>query len=100
MITRMQPIQLNGFNTEVIEELCKTTETLKSFQQFADLEDPEKNLTFDNEDDLAAHVMANYIHGLASDLKFVLGYVATRNNLFISNHVHILGSDFNFGIHL
>ena len=95
-----------GFNMEVIEELCKTTETLQSFQRFVvlsfdemkiqqnlvfdkhsgeligyvDLGDPEKNFsTFDNEDDLATHVMVYYVRGLASDLKFALGYFATRN---------------------
>ena len=88
-----------GFNTEVIEELWKTTETLKSFQRFVvlffdemkiqqsvvfdkhsgelieyvDLGDPEKNFsTFDNEDDLATHVTVYYVHGLASNLKFAL----------------------------
>ena len=94
------------FNMKVIEELCKTTETLQSFQRFVvlsfdemkiqqnlvfdkhsgeligyvDLGDPEKNFsTFDNEDDLATHVMVYYVRGLASDLKFALGYFATRN---------------------
>ena len=88
-----------GFNTEVIEELWKTTETLKSFQRFVvlifdemkiqqsvvfdkhsgelieyvDLGDPEKNFsTFDNEDDLATHVTVYYVHGLESNLKFAL----------------------------
>ena len=91
---------------EVIEELCKTTETLQSFQQFivlsfdemkiqqnlvfdkqsgeligyVDLGDSENNFsTFDNEDDLATHVMVYYVRGLPSDLKFALGYFATRN---------------------
>ena len=95
-----------GFNMEVIEELCKTTETLQSFQRFVvlffyemnlqqnlvfdkhsgqfigyvNLEDPEKNIsTFDNEDDLPTQVMVYYVHGLASDVKFALGYFATRN---------------------
>ena len=95
-----------GFNIEVYKELCKTTETLKSFQRFAvlsfdemkiqqnlvfdkhageligyvDLGDLGKNFsTFDNEDDLATHVMVYYVRGLASDLKFALGYFATRN---------------------
>ena len=95
-----------GFNMEVIEELCKTTETLQSFQQFVvlsfdemkiqqslvfhkhsgeligyvDYGDPEKDFsTFDNEDDLATHVMVYYVRGLASDLKFALEYFATRN---------------------
>ena len=36
---------------------------------YVDLGDPEKNfLNFDNEDDLATHVMVYYVHGLASDL--------------------------------
>ena len=91
-----------GFNMEVIEELCKTTDTLQSFQRFVvlsfdemkiqqnlvfdnhsgeltgyvDLGDPEKNFpTFDNEDDLATHVMVQQI----SDLNFALGHFATRN---------------------
>ena len=91
---------------EVIEELCKTTETVQSFQRFVvlsfdemkiqqnlvfdkhseeligyvDLGDPEKNFsTFDNEDDLETHVMVYYVRGLASDLKFALGYFAARN---------------------
>ena len=95
-----------GFNNEVIEQLCKTTKTLKSFQRFvvlsfdemkirqnlvfdkhsgeliayADLVDPEKIFsTFDNEDDLAAHLMVYYVRGLASDLKFALGYFSIRN---------------------
>ena len=47
---------------------------------YVDLGDPEKNFsTFDNEDDLATHVMVYYVRGLASDLKFALGYFATRN---------------------
>ena len=89
-----------GFNIEVIEELWKTTETLKSFQRFValsfdemkiqqnvvfdkysgeligyvDLGDLEKNSsTFDNEDDLATYVIVYYVRGLASDLKFALG---------------------------
>ena len=95
-----------GFNNGVTEELCKTTELLKGFQQFVvlsfdemkirqnlvfdkhsgeliayvDLGDPEKKFsTFDNEDDLATHLMVHYVRGLASDLKFALGYFATRN---------------------
>ena len=40
-----------GFNIKVIEELCKTTETIKSFQQFAVLSFDEmkiqQNLVFD-----------------------------------------------------
>ena len=95
-----------GFSMEVIEELCKATETLQGFQKFVvlsfdqmkiqqnlvfdkysgeligyvDLGDPEKNFsTFSNEDDLATYVMVYYVLGLASDLKFALGYFATRN---------------------
>ena len=95
-----------GFNMEVIEELCKTTGTLQSFQPFivlsfeemkiqqnlvfdkhsgdviayVDLGDPEKNFsTFDNEDDLATHVLVYYVRGLASELKFALEYFTTRN---------------------
>ena len=87
------------FNMKVIEELCKTTETLQSFQQFAvlffdemeiqqnlgfdkhsgeligyiDLGDPEKKFSnFDNEDDLATHTMVYYVRGLASHLEFAL----------------------------
>ena len=47
---------------------------------YLNLGDPEKNFsTFNNEDDLATHVMVYYVLGLASDLKFALGYFATRN---------------------
>ena len=47
---------------------------------YEDLGDPEKTFsTFDNEDDLVTHVMVYYVRGLASDLKFALGYFATRN---------------------
>ena len=43
--------QTTGFNIEVIEELCKTTETLKSFQRIVVLSFDEmmiqQNLAFD-----------------------------------------------------
>ena len=96
-----------GFTNEVTEELCKTTETLESFQWFVilsfdetkiqqnlvfdkhpgelalyvDLGNPEKKFsTFDNEDDFATRVMVYYVHGQASELKFALGYFVKKSS--------------------
>ena len=47
-----------------------------------DLWDPSINYSpFENPDKLASHVMVFYIRGLASDLKFELGYFGTRGML-------------------
>ena len=97
-----------GFNPAVIDELIKTTKTLKDCQRnivlsfdemkiqenlvydkysgnlvgYVDLGDPDINYSsFDNADELASHVMVFYIRGLASDLKFELGYFGTRGML-------------------
>ena len=44
--------------------------------------DPSINYSsFENPDELASHMMGFYISGLASDLKFELGYFATRGML-------------------
>ena len=49
---------------------------------YVDLGDPDINyLSFDNADVLESHVMMFYIRGLASDLKFELGYFGTRGML-------------------
>ena len=93
--------QTTGFNMEVIEELCKTTETLQSFQQFVVLSFDEmkiqQNLVFDKH----SGELIGYV-----DLGDPEKNFSTFDNefhkkcLFISNHIHILGSNFHFGIYL
>ena len=47
---------------------------------FVDLGDPELNFTcFEDVDKIASHVLAFYVRGIATDLKFVLSYFATSN---------------------
>ena len=95
-----------GFNSEVVEELIKTSTKLSGIQRyvvlsfdeikiqenlvydkhsgeligFVDLGDTELNYTcFNNVDQLASHALVYYVRGLASDLKFSLAsYFATR----------------------
>ena len=68
---------------------------------YVDLGDPEKNFsTFDNEDDLATHVMVYYVRGLSIRQEICIRVFCHKKHLFISNHVHILGSNLNFGIYL
>ena len=95
-----------GFNPEVIEELIKTTSSLKDHQRFVvlsfdevkiqadlvfdkhsgnligyvDLGDPELNYSsFNDVNDLATHAFVYYVRGLSSDLKYALAYFGTQN---------------------
>ena len=96
----------SGFNHQVIDELTKIASGLKGCQRYVvlsfddmkikenlvsdkysgqlvgyvDLGDPETNYaSFKDPDSLATHVLVFYIRGLASDLKFELGYFGTRD---------------------
>ena len=47
---------------------------------YVDLGDPDVNYSsFKDQNDLATHVLAYYVRGLASDLKFELGYFGTKD---------------------
>ena len=97
-----------GFNPSVIEELIKIAERLQGYQRYVvlsfdemkikenlvydkysgdlvgyvDLGDPDTNYSsFENADSLATHVLVFYVRGLASDLKFELGYFGTNGAL-------------------
>ena len=49
---------------------------------YVDLGDPDLNYaSFENQDDLATHVLVFYVTGLASKLKFELGYLGTKGIL-------------------
>ena len=93
-----------GFNPEVIQQLCDTTNDLKGYQRyvvismdemkikdnlvydksseeligFVDLGDPILNYgSFDDTTQLATNVLVFYIRGVASILKFPLAYINT-----------------------
>ena len=113
-----------GFNMKVFEKLCKTAEILQRFQRFVvlsfdgmkiqqnlafdkhsreliehvDLGSPERNFsTFDIEDDLATHVLCTW-NSIGPEI--CIGVFCHKKYLFISNHVLILGSNFDFRIYL
>ena len=95
-----------GFNPAVIQELIKVATPLNDYQRYivlsfdemkieknlvydkysgqltgyVDLGDPDVNYSsFKDQNDLATHVLAYYVRGLASDLKFELGYFGTKD---------------------
>ena len=95
-----------GFNPEVIQELVKVATPLKGHQRYVvlsfdemkikenlvydkytgqligyvDLGDPELNFSsFKDHNVLATHVLVLYIRGIASDLKFEVGYFGTKD---------------------
>lgn len=95
-----------GFNPEVIQELIKVATPLKDHQRYVvlsfdemkikenlvydkytgqltgyvDLGDPELNFSsFKHHNVLATHVLVFYIRGIASYLKFELGYFGTKD---------------------
>ena len=97
-----------GFNSAVIQELIKTTKSFDGCQRnivlsfdemkiqenlvydkysgdlvgYVNLGDPDLNYaSFDDHDDLATHVLVFYVTGLASKLKFELGYLGTKGIL-------------------
>ena len=90
-----------GFIMKVFEKLCKTAEILQRFQRFVVLSFDEmkiqQNLVFDKH----SGELIGYV-----DLGDPEKNFSTFDNefhkkcLFISNHVHILGSNFHFGIYL
>ena len=95
-----------GFNPEVIQELIKVATPLEGHQRYVvlsfdemkikenlvydkytgqligyvDLGDPELNFSsFKDHNVLATHVLVLYIRGIASDLKFEVGYFGTKD---------------------
>ena len=68
-----------SFNELKIQEILVYDNHSGELIGYVDLGDPEPNFsTFQNTDDLPAHVLVYSIRGLASDLKFSLAYFATK----------------------
>ena len=54
------------------------------------------HVTFEKQDELASHVLAFFMRGLTTNLKFSFSYFATKGGAAVQIFTNILGSTFYF----